>query len=71
MSLQNWASNGPFAYLPVHRRMNAKNWSGIKNCQGKSKALGVAPFAMTLFLPRGTFVIRNQRLSSQSNISTL
>lgn len=36
MSLQNWALNGPFGNLPVHRRMNAKLWHGIKNCQGKS-----------------------------------
>jgi len=34
--------------------MNAKHWRGIKNCQGKSEALGVTPIPMTRFLPRGT-----------------
>ena len=54
MSLQNWASNGPFANLPVHRRVNAKLWHGIKNCQGKSKVIGVTPIPLTFFLPLGT-----------------
>jgi len=62
MSLQNWASNGPFANLPVRRRMIAKHWSGIKNCQGKSEVVGLPPIPMTRVLPRGTIrELRDQK----------